>query len=238
MTTASCSTCRRATRLRPLRQGDAIRDPRGFSARSAAATVHGNDAGTTGVDAAVPDQAEAAQENEMEVEPPAPPPRRPDARLTPFYVDILPQLPRQTPLRAPRALLDQFTDTWADALEGCMADEAGWGLLAKYRCRVLLGPVPESMDVTTELRERIELWQAGRFAETIDRVWLQQRREARAAPPVTGAEQSIDRRARMARSRAKVGARAKAMKCLVGGTHDGTAAERAAWAKYLIPRAA
>ena len=38
------------------------------------------------------------------------------------------------------------------------------------------------VSVGAELRERIELWQAGRFAETIDREWLQQRREARAAP--------------------------------------------------------
>ena len=79
----------------------------------------------------------------------------------------------------PRAVLDRFAETWAEAIEGRLADRAEWGRLAKYRCCLLLGRVQEGRGVNTELKAWLDLWERGKFTALVNRLWLQQLREAR-----------------------------------------------------------
>ena len=51
--------------------------------------------------------------------------------------------------------------------------------LARYRSRLLLGPIPEGMDRNTELKRRLQLWEAGSFNELCLRVAGQQAEEER-----------------------------------------------------------
>ena len=230
--TVHCSHCGCATATRPLQLGDCVPDRR----RGAAATV----APGPGVAANL---AAPTLESQLagDVEPDQP--QRHAIRAVGTSAETknaARSLERGTLSRVPLAVASRFASCWAEALEGSMAGDNEWAFLARYRCRLLLAPVPEGADRNAELKRRLQMWEQGSFDDLTRRVAGQQleanRRDGRKrAERHAGSE---ERKGRAARRAAAAGAVGKAVKGLVGGVATGSAAERARWTADLIPRSA
>ena len=118
-----------------------------------------------------------------------------------------------------------------------MAGDRDWGALARYRCRLLLGPIPSGSDRVEELKRRLRLWEDGRFQELLDRLRGQQSEAARMSRSGGAGVDAEERLGGSTRKKAREGAVSKAFKGLVGGVQNGTESERRSWTKELIPRA-
>ena len=156
----------------------------------------------------------------------------------------LPHLGRASILHIPRSVAHRIADTWSEALEGCLQGDTNWAVLARYRCRMLLAPVPEALDRNTELKRRLQFWFDGHFDALAQHVLLQQAKVAPQAEPEVGNKpaaggmdpKATERRAKAVRHKVAAGAVGKAVQSLLGGVADFTADERASWTRELIPR--
>ena len=63
----------------------------------------------------------------------------------------------------PICVASRMATCFAESLEGCVAGHEAWGVLARYRTRLLLAPVPEGADRNEELKRRLRLWENGDF---------------------------------------------------------------------------
>ena len=230
--TAYCAHCGCSTGSRPLALGDVVPDRRRPVSQATVTSDRPQEPAP-----GEPRSADPATQDSDEA--PAGPPQVTRAvSISHETVDSLPNLGRASLLHIPRAVAHQVADTWAEALEGCLSGDATWALLARYRCRLLLAPVPETLDRNTELKRRLLLWRDGHFDALAQHVLLQQVEERRREGPAKAGQdpKALERRARAVRHKVAVGAIAKAVQSLLGGVADLSADERAAWTRELIPR--
>ena len=245
--TSFCAHCGCSTGSRPLILGDVVPDRRRTAAPAAAAdnlpaaaTQHGSAAVAASATAPVP--GPSAQDSDTEPTGPQPAPRA--ALLSPETIADLPHLGRSSILHIPRSIAHRIADTWSEALEGCLQGDTNWAILARYRCRMLLAPVPEALDRNTELKRRLQFWCEGHFDALTQHVLLQQAKVGTQKEPEGGAQPTADavdpkateRRAKAVRHKVAAGAIGKAVQSLLGGVADLTADERASWTRELIPR--
>ena len=138
--------------------------------------------------------------------------------------------------RVPKSVATRLADSWAEAIEGSIAGHEVWGFLARYRSKMLMGPVPKGMDRVEEIKRRLELWEEGNFKELIGRVAGQQAEMIRAPDRPQAHERSDEQVGRATREKAAAAAVGEAVKGLAGGVAPGIAAERKRWTVDLIPR--
>ena len=137
-------------------------------------------------------------------------------------------------MKIPLSVLARYTVAWTDAIEGCMAGDAHWAILAKYRCRLLLGLVPAGIDRVDEIKRRLRLWEDARFEELLDRLLGQQAEGRRKGLSTIDMMRDEEQLAKVIRKKAADEAVSKAIKGLVGGVERGTAAERLAWTTIAL----
>jgi hypothetical protein len=166
--TEHCTHCGCATATRPLQLGDSVPDRRRGGANAAAASPN-LDGAANGPQAAAADTNTAQDENIDAT--------RRSVRVASVgdaAKRMACSLQRGSLQRVPKAVASRMAVCWAESLEGSMDGDADWALLARYRSRLLLAPVPEGVDRNTELKRRLRLWELARFDDLILHVVGQQ----------------------------------------------------------------
>ena len=225
-TTPHCGTCGCATPTRPLQLGDVVPDRRrGGSQGGSSATQPGGHVPPASAGSGSPD----TQNSYLSV---AVVPR--EVTVSEDARSMAQGLRQHTLEELPMSVAARAGTCMAESLEGCMAGNATWGFLARYRSRTLLAHVPKGTDRVAELKRRLRLWEQGRFDELILSVAGQQQLEtsARTSAELHGEEQ----RGAKARQQAAAGAKSKAVKGLVGGLATASPEQRATWTAEMIPR--
>ena len=152
-TNPRCTTCGCATATRPLQLGDVIPDRR----RGAPAAPSNAATQPSGADAAAPPPAGASQSLTTDDE---------WSQVSPSYRDVVVSEPTRRDLERlsqrplddlPICVASRMATCFAESLEGCVAGHEAWGVLARYRTRLLLAPVPEGADRNEELKRRLRL---------------------------------------------------------------------------------
>ena len=221
-----CSHCGCATPTRPLALGDKVPDRRrGRTQQEAPGNVPPQEEADPGDTAMEADDGEAVT---------APIPRQVTA--SPEARQAACGLASVSMVRIPVCVATRLATTWAEALEGCYAGDEAWAFLARHRCRMLLGPIPQGLDTNTELKHRLQLWEQGSFDALLLRVRGQQSEMDRRSE--TGFDMSDEGFGRRAKKKAAAGATSKAIKGLVGGVAEATPEKKLAWTQELIPRSA
>ncbi len=139
----------------------------------------------------------------------------------------------------PECVASRMADCWTECLQSSMAGDEAWAFLARYRSRLLLGPIPSGLDRNTELKRRLQLWERGCVDELLQRRAGQHAEAVRIAGDAPGTpldDPDEERLSRRTRQKTATGGVSRAMKGLVGGVAAGDAQERAQWATEYIPR--
>ena len=155
---------------------------------------------------------------------------------------LLTELRGASAMALPRCVVSRYATAWAESMEGAISGHQSWALICRYRGRLLLAEIPKGVDRNSELKQRLHLWEMGHITDLISKVLGQQssgppRRTARGVQPQTDEQREKRSRAMTAR-----GSISKAMKGLVGGAVQGSAAglqhsSRGVRALKLIPPA-
>ena len=221
-----CSHCGIATPMREPRVGDIVPDRRrGDNPQPATQTPSADGVGQP-----------APSQDEEEDNTPASDLFR-DVRLPANFDNDAKQLSVPPLMRTPLSVCERFASAWTKALEGCMADHPAWSVLARFRCKLLKGPVPRGEDRVDEIKKRLHLWERGEFRELLDRLLGQQSELHRKSGLKDVGMDDEERLAKATKSKAIAGAPGKAIKGLVLGVEQGTVEMRRSWACDLIPRA-
>ncbi len=231
-TTPHCSHCGCATATRPLQLGDSIPD------RRRPATAESGAQDSPGSRRSVDDTAEAAGTQLSEHEQEEGSSVR-EARMSEDMMRELSHLQRVPLDSALVCVASRMATAWTESLNGSMDGDEIWSCLARYRSRLLLGPVPDGKDRNEELKRRLRLWEQGNFDELAHMMLGQQaeaRRRARGAHEAGDPDAEEERLGRRARLTTAKGAVSKAVKSLVGGVADASPEERSAWTAEYIPR--
>lgn len=232
-----CSECGCATATRPVQLGDSIPDRR--------RPPPGTPAPAAPPPAAAPE--EGIEDVSVSASPDGTPEAAPQVRevtLSPDVAQDLQHLERPATEVVPVCVASRMATSWTESLHGCMAGNETWAWLARYRSRLLLGPIPEGSDRNTEIKRRLQQWEHGHFDE-LARTVLGQQIEARRRREHSGSLSRIvevgdeeERHGRRARLATAQGAVSKAVKGLVGGVASADPAVRAEWTAEYIPRCA
>ena len=112
-----------------------------------------------------------------------------------------------------------FADDVVLDLEDCMANGETWAHLARFRTRLLLGPIPAAADRNSDLKRRLSLWERGQFDE-LARVLFGQQEESRsrmqaAHDPVGNGVDEEEKQGRRTRLSTAMGAVSKAVNATV-----------------------
>ena len=143
--------------------------------------------------------------------------------------------------RVPVSVASRLATAWSESLEGSMAGDGMWALLARYRSRLLLPHSPADVDRNTEIKRRLNLWERGQFDDLVQTVVGQQAEAERQRRPteqsaILRESEAEERQGKRARQKTAGNAVRKAVQGLVGGVAAGTDEERARWATEYIPR--
>ena len=215
---SQCNLCRRSTPARPIIEGDVVPGPRDVDPTQAARSQ----------------AAQAARNGTQNDATPG------DVLLPAGFTERIRLLPGgMSQLHTPKPLRTRLARSWAEALEGMVADLPGWTRLAEARSRLLLTTPPAGLHVQSEIADRLVLWEAREWETLLARIEAQQllskpRRQRRQG---AHGESAVAARKRRAKRMAKEGAYRKAVKTVVGAPASLTPRQEAFFAAQLLPQA-
>ena len=137
----------------------------------------------------------------------------------------------------PRSIVSRYATAWAENLEGAFNGHQFWAILCRYRCRLLLAEVPDGSDRNTQLKQLLQLLEAGEVHDLVGRILGQQHTGQQTREKKTVQRQTEEQRGKRACARTARGSIGRATTGLVGGAATGSAECRKHWTTALVPRA-
>ena len=90
-----------------------------------------------------------------------------DIAITERHAQLLVDLRQGSAMTIPRSIVSHYATAWGESIEGALTGHQSWALLCRRRCRLLLAEVPDGSDRNAELKQRLQLWEAGEVHDLI-----------------------------------------------------------------------